>query len=198
VLESAPILAALAGGLPALWRRRDTLSVSRSPQRTVDAFAVLTVVTLALLYAPRLPIHAQVTVRYLFPVYPLGLYLVARLPVVRRTLDANWRVFLWSTAIAIFIGGQLLLVFIFWTVVGVGEAFQLHALLALASAVPLALWATIGRSDGVFGRLGAVLLALPAALTTLFVLMVVVEYYPIGDSHLLPMVRAVAELVDLL
>jgi hypothetical protein len=92
----------------------------------------------------------------------------------------------------------LLVVFIFWTVVGVGEAFQMHALLALASATPLALWAAVGRSDGRYGRLGAVLLALPAALTTLFVLVVVVEYYPIGDSHLLPMVRAVAELLELL
>ena len=200
VLESAPILGALVGGLPAIWHRRDTLTLSRTlPARTtVDAFAVLTIVTMALLYASRLPIHAQVTVRYLFPVYPLGVYLVARVPVVRRTLDTRWRVFLWSTAIAVFIGGQLLVVFIFWTVVGVGEAFQFHALLALISGTALAVWASLGRSDGAFGRVGAVLLALPAALATLFVLVVAIEYYPVGDSHLLPMVRAVAELLDLL
>jgi len=200
VLESAPVLGALAGGIPAVWRNRRGITTAqrRSATTAVDLFAVLTVVTVALLYANRLPLHAQVTVRYLFPVYPLGVYLLVRLPVVRETLDTHWRLFAWATAVTTFIGGQLLVVVVFWTVAGLGEAFQLHALLALATALPLAVWALFGRSDGVFGRAGAILLAAPTALTALFVLVVAVEYYPIGDSQFLPTVRAAAELLDLL
>ena len=201
VLESAPILAALTGVVPVAWRRaRARTSQWRplAPTTAVDLFAVGFVVSLTLLYATRLPVHAQVTVRYLFPVYPLGVYLLARLPVVRDTLDGNWRLFAWTTAAALLLGGQALLVAVFWTAVGLGEAFQLHALVALASAVPLALWALLGRSDGTFGRLGAVLLGVPTALATVFVLLVAVEYYPLSDTHLLPMVRVVAELLSLL
>ena len=201
VLESAPLLGATVGVLPVAWRR---LKAASLPERTlpgrtlVDLFAALVIVTLTLQYASRLPVHAQVTVRYLFPVFPLGVYLLCRLPAVRETLTGNWRLFAWTTAGTTLIGGQLLVVVVHATVVGLGEAFQLHALLALAVGAPLALWALVGRGDGPFGRVGAVLLALGTALTTLFVLMVAIEYYPLGDSHLLPVVGTVAELLDLL
>lgn len=201
VLESAPLLGATVGVVPAAWRRLKTASL---PDRTlsgrtlVDLFAALVVVLLTLQYASRLPIHAQVTVRYLFPVFPLGVYLLCRLPAVRGTLTDNWRLFAWTTAGATLIGGQLLVVVVYATVVGLGEAFQLHALLALAVAGPTALWALFGRAEGRFGRVGAVLLGLGTALATLFVLLVAVEYYPLGDSHLLPVVGSLAELLELL
>jgi hypothetical protein len=139
-----------------------------------------------------------VTVRYLFPVFPLGVYLLCRLPAVRQTLTGNARLFAWTAAATTLIGGQLLVVVVHATVVGLGEAFQLHALLALAVAAPLALWALVGRGDGQFGRVGAVLFGVAMALTTLFVLLTAVEYYPLDDSHLLPLVGAAAELLDLL
>ena len=201
VFESAPVLAAVAGGLPALWGRVRQLSRPKrvlEPETVVDLFAVVVVVAVTLQYATRLPIHAQLTVRYLFPVYPLGAYLLFRVPVVRRTLADHWQTFLWTTAVTTFVGGQLLVVAVYVTAVGLGEAFQLHALLALATAAPLALWSLAGRADGAVGRLGAVLLAVPTSLTMLFALMVAVEYYPVGDTQLLPMVRAVAELLELL
>jgi hypothetical protein len=201
VLESAPLLGATAGVLPVAWRRLKTASLPERtlPGRTiVDIFAALVIVTLTLQYASRLPLHAQVTVRYLFPVFPLGVYLLCRLSAVRRALTEHWRLFAWTAAGVTLIGGQLLVVVVHATVVGLGEAFQLHALLALPAATSLGLWALFGRGDGQFGRVGAVLLGLATALTTLFVLLVAVEYYPLGDSHLLPLVGAVAELLDLL
>lgn len=200
VLESAPLLAAMAGVVPVLWRRLPAISL---PERTLsgraltDLFAVLIIVTLTLQYASRLPIHAQLTVRYLFPLYPLGVYLVCRLPVVNATLTANTRLFAWTTAVATLIGGQLLVVAIFSTVVGLGEAFQLHAVLALAVAVPLVTWAMFGRSDDWFGRIGAVLFGFATAVTTLFTLLVAIEYYPVANSHMLPAVRILGELLRL-
>lgn len=200
LLESAPVLGALAGGLPAAWRRaRSGPAITRRIQAetAVDLFAILLCVTLVLQYASRLPIHAQLTVRYLFPLFPLGVYLLARLPVVRATLSTHWRLFAWTTAVTICIGSQLIAVTVFWTTVGLGEAFQLHALLGLATAIPLAAWSCLGRSESRLGRTGAVLVGVATGLATVFVLMVALEYYSIGDSHMLPMVRLVAERVDL-
>ena len=200
VLESAPVLGAMAGVVPVAWRRLRSASLpSRilSGRRAVDLFAVVFVVALTLQYASRLPIHAQVTVRYLFPVFPLGVYLLCRLPTVRMALQENLRLFGWTLGAATCIGGQLLVVVVFTSVVGIGEAFQLHALLALATAGPLAVWGLAGRGDGTFGRVGAVLLGLGTAVSTLFVLLLAVEYYSLGNAHLLPVVRTAAELVDL-
>ncbi|MDS0281553.1 hypothetical protein [Haloarcula onubensis] len=201
LLESAPVLGALVGGLSALGRRlRDRPRLTRLPEAgtVVDAFAILLCTSLTLLYASRLPIHAQLTVRYLFPLFPLGVYLLVRLPVVRTTLHTHWRLFAWSTAGTVLIGGQLIAVAVFATAVGLGEAFQLHALLALATATPLAAWSLLGRSDGRAGQAGAVLVGVATGLSTVFVLLVALEYYSIGDSHLLPMVRLLAERVELL
>lgn len=201
LLESAPVLGALVGGLPVAWRRirsRTQLTRTLRAATVVDAFAVVFCALLVLQYASRLPVHAQLTVRYLFPLFPLGVYLLARLPVVRMALTEHWRLFAWTTAVTILIGGQLIAVIVFWTVVGLGEAFQLHALLALAAAIPLATWSLLGRSEGRFGQAGAILVGVATGLSTVFVLLVALEYYSIGDSHLLPMVRVVAEQVDLL
>ncbi len=200
VLESAPILAGGAGWITTFWRQRDELSV---PERTVSGetlvglFATIAIVVFTLFYANRLPIHAQLTARYLFPIYPLGVYLLCRLPVVRRTLAEHWRVVAWSAAVTVLIGGQLLAVGIFWTTNSLGEAIQLHGVLGAGTAVPLALWALMGRSDRWFGQLGGVLLGSTTALAWLFGLFVAIEYYPLGDAHLLPVVRMVADVLTL-
>ena len=201
LLESAPVLAAVLGGVPVAFRRfrnRSKFVRTLPAVAVVDLFALLLSVVFVLFYASRLPLHAQLTVRYLFPLFPLGVYLVARVPVVQATLSENWELFAWATALTILIGGQLIAVVVFWTAVGLGEAFQLHALLALVTATPLALWSLFGRSDGRFGHAGAVFLGVTTGLSTVFVLLVALEYYSIGDSHLLPMVRVVAERVELL
>jgi len=201
VLESAPVLAALVGWLSVGWRKRHTISIPDrviSGRAVVDLFVALLAVTLTLLYAHRLPVHAQLTVRYLFPLYPLGVYLLLRLPVVRHTIAARWRAFAWTTAATVLIGGQLVVVAVFWTAAGLGEAVQLHAVVGLATAFPLAIWALVGRSDGAFGYAGAILLGVTTALASLFGILAAIEYYPIRNAHLLPIVRIVAEAVTLL
>jgi uncharacterized membrane protein YgcG len=200
LLESAPVLAALAGALPVVRRLRLPSSIAArtlSADRVVDAFALTAFVGVVLLYTSRLPLHAQVTARYLFPLYPLGVYLVMRLPAVRHSLSENWHAYLWTVAGTVLLGGQVTVVFVALTVNGIGEAFQLHALLALGIAVPLGGWALCGRSAGVAGRVGAVLLGVATGVTTVFMLLTSVEYYALGDSHLLPMMRALGELLAL-
>ena len=201
ILESAPVLAAVVGGIPALWRRRDSISVPGrvlSARAVVDAFAVVLVLAMTFQYASRLPVHSQLTVRYLFPLYPLGIYSLIRLSVVRRTLETHWRTFAWTTAATVLIGGQLLAVGVFLTTFGLGAAVQLHGIVGLASALPLLLWALVGRSEGSFGVLGAILLGLTTALSVVFTILVTLEYYPLGDAHVLPVIRVLAEAVTLI
>ncbi|RLN01642.1 hypothetical protein [Haloarcula sp. Atlit-7R] len=200
VLESAPVLVAIAGTLPVVRRLRLPSSIADrtlSADRVVDAFAIAAFVGVILLYNNRLPLHAQVTARYLFPLYPLGVYLLVRLPAVRQTLADHWHMFLWAVAGTVFIGGQLTVVFVALTVNGIGEAFQLHALLALGVAVPLSIWALCGRSKGRAGQVGAALLGAATGVAAVFLLLTTVEYYALGDAHLLPMMRALGELLTL-
>ena len=200
LLESAPILVAMVGALPVVRRLRVPSSMAArelSADRVVDAFAITAFVGVVLLYTSRLPLHAQVTARYLFPLYPLGVYLFMRLPAVRESLTEHWQTFLWTAAGTVLLGGQVTVVFVALTVSGIGEAFQLHALLALGIAVPLGVWALGGRSDGLAGQTGAVLLGAATGVTTVFLLLTSVEYYALGDTHLLPMMRALGELLAL-
>jgi hypothetical protein len=200
LLESAPVLVAMLGALPVLRRLclpSSMVDRTLSADRVVDAFVITAFVGVVLLYTSRLPLHAQVTARYLFPLYPLGVYLFMRLPAVRKSLTENWHVFLWTVAGTVLIGGQVTVVFIALTVNGIGEAFQLHALLALGIAVLLGLWSLRGRSEGLAGQTGAVLLGAATGVTAVFLLLTSVEYYALGDAHLLPMVRALGELLSL-
>ncbi len=200
LLESAPVLVAMLGALPVLRRLRLPSSMADrtlSADRVVDAFAITAFVGVVLLYNSRLPLHAQVTARYLFPLYPLGVYLFVRLPAVRGSLADHWDVFLWTVAGTVLIGGQVTVVFVALTVNGIGEAFQLHALLALGIAIPLGIWALCGRSEDRAGQAGAVLLGAATGVATVFLLLTTVEYYALGDSHLLPMMRALGELLAL-
>jgi len=78
-----------------------------------------------------------------------------------------------------------------------GEAMQLHALVNLASAVLFACWAVVastGLSPNT--RFGAVTLAIPAALTTLFLLFTGLVYFQYAD-YALPFVRMLVELLPI-
>ncbi|QIO22512.1 hypothetical protein [Haloarcula sp. JP-L23] len=201
LLESAPLLAGVAAVVPVLqtWSRPEPLTGrTLSAARVTDVYVTLTAVCVALFYTSRLPIHAQVTVRYLFPLFPLGVYLLVRLPTVRRVLDVHWRAFCWTLAAGILLGGQLVVVAVAVGVNGIGAAFQLHALLSLSTALALSAWALTGRTERWSGRIGAVLLGLATSSAALFSILTAVEYYALGDTHALPMVRALGELLRLI
>lgn len=203
VLESAPLLAATLGVVPAvvgrLRRRAGGLQwpPTPTPVRVLDAYLILFAVAFSLVYLSRLPIHAQITVRYLLPIFPALVVLIVRLPVVRGVLDGHWRLLGWTYAAGVLIGGQLVVVALAFVNPGVGEAFQFHAWIALGVAAPLALWSLVGRADGWWGRAGAVLLGLATAAITVFLLMLTLDYFTVGNSQALPLVRVIGDVVSI-
>ncbi|MFC7200743.1 hypothetical protein [Halospeciosus flavus] len=200
VLESLP----LAGTLFVLpvaavshYRRKLEWSRQLSPKRATDVLAAAIAVAFALIYLPVLPLYAQITPRYLLPLFPLALYGVARLPAVRRALHE--RLLLWTYAVGVFIGGQLLIVWVALNINGLGEAVQLHAVLNLALAALLVAWIGAERVlNQEFPRTGACIIALCAAAGTLFVLFARIEYFAVGEGPVLPLVRELAQRLDLI
>ncbi|WP_226012801.1 hypothetical protein [Halomicrobium salinisoli] len=202
MLESTALLAVVAAAVPAavvtlrgVRDRRDLIAAAGDVEPD-DAYLALAAAALILLYLPRLPLHAQLTVRYLFPVYPIAVYLGLRLSPIRDALATHWRTYCWTLAAALLVGGQLLVVALVWLSPTLGEALQLHGLLSLAAAAPLGLWSVSGGYGKRASRAGAVLLALATATAALLVAGVVVEYYTHGNAHVLPAVRALAETVS--
>ena len=204
VLESAPLLAA-AIGLPVVVGKRlraDGFGRIRThlqtPAGAVDAFFLGTAVLFTLLYMPRLPLHAQVTVRYLHPVFAVGVYGVVRLAATREAVTDHLRTALWTYTGAVLIGGQLVVAFLAITGPTLGEAVQFHALLSLGTATVLGLW-MLGASvsDAVPRSYGAVAFALAAAAGTLFVLLSGLDYFDYAGQYMLPVVRVVTDAVTL-
>ena len=200
LLESSPVLATVAAAvstsLVAIERAVERRSLP-SGVTPADAFLALAAVALTLVYIGSLPLHAQVTVRYLFPVAPILVCLAVRLPPIRRALDAHWRTVLWSWSAGVLIGGQLVLVALVALDVGRAEAFQFHAVLALAVALALGSWSLLSVASDRFDRVGAALFGLALAASTAFVAFTAVEYFGLGGAHALPMVRALADAIPL-
>jgi hypothetical protein len=195
VLEAAPLLAGALAGVGSLARRLSdaTGSIRLSP---TDWLVAILCLVFTLLYLPTLPTHAQVTVRYLLPIYPLGVYAVFRTSVVRKTLRRHLRTFAWTYSGTVLIGGQLLVVALVLARLSRGEAFQLHALLALAAAAGLALAGIWSAFDDRLLQLTAVALGLTAGLGTAFVLLSGLSYFQYA-SYALPLSEFVARLLAL-
>lgn len=195
VLESMPLATGLVSGIAVLLvsLRKQTTSL-RSGLRTTDVLAATLGVTFAILYADRLPLHAQYTQRYLFPLYPLAIYGLARLPPIRRVIATRWRLALWTYAVTLCIGGQLLFAYVLVEDIAVGGAFQLHAILNLGLGVLLALALTLSTITTAADRLSAIALGLTTAAGTVFLLLSGLVYFPIGP-YALPVIEVFNELV---
>lgn len=211
VLEAAPIVAGVvaacvAGGVR-LWRsvrRVPRSAISRvrfwlkgfgpSPAATVDAFAIAVAVSFVLMYISRLPLHAQLTVRYLLPVYPLAVYGIVRQASLRRAVGAHWRSALWTWAGGVLLGSQLFVVAVAVESLGRGEAVQVHALVGLAVAGAFALLAASSVFTDRFDRATAVVGGLAAALGTDFILLSGLVYFQYG-RYALPAAGWVADLL---
>lgn len=194
LLEAMPIAGALLG-LPVLVadRLRETLPDGDPTGRltAVDALAGTLAVVFLLIYLPLLPLFSMLTLRYALPAMPLLLYLICRLGPVRtaiRTAPASLGRSYWFFLI---VGGAGLLVGLPVVDPAVGEAFQLHALLGLvgAAAAALAIGSWPLHRDG---RLVAPGLALPAALTTLFLAAAALWHFQYG-AYALDLARVLAE-----
>ena len=197
VLEAMPLAAGLVA-VPVLAARlglRERAAVFRrrpwprpSALRTVDAFAVVYILALLLVYLPRLPVHASLTVRYLLACYPLAVYGLARLPSVRRVLRARTRLCAATVASTLLVGGQLLVLYQWAIDATMGEAVQTHALVGLATAGLLAAWAVADGLGIRRDRLGAVALGLAAASGAAFVLLAGLWHFAFVGPRALPLV----------
>lgn len=183
ILESTPLLAALLAA-PVLAVRRLRRGAVRAgldaPRRQVDAFALAYVALFVLVYLPRLPLHTQITVRYLLPIVPMGVYGVARLGAVRGVVAGAGR----RAAVAL-VGGTVVSLALLVAVrralsLAVGEAMQFHALVALAGGALLAAWATADRDPD----RGAVVLGFAAGVGVALVVLVDLGYLTYGEPAL--------------
>jgi hypothetical protein len=194
-LEAMPLAAALVavpfvavrtdfpGRLRAAIDRRGLTAVG-----VVDAFAVVYGLALTLVYLPRLPIHAAITVRYLLPLYPIAVYVLARQASIRRVVRERYRAVSFTYAGSLLVGGQLLVIYLWTTGATRGEAVQTHALVALAAAGLLVCWALADAAGYREDRLGAVAVAFAAAATTAFVVLGALWHFAFVGPQALPFV----------
>ena len=191
VLESAPLLGVLVGGVVRLRRASvpGTLFRLRAdrPRAAVGIAATVYASLLVLLFLPSLPLQAQITVRYLLPLYPLGLLLVVETPAVRTVLAERWQTLAWSYLAGTLLGSQLLVAGVELAGATLDGAMRLESHLALGLATLLAAWAlaySLGTDSDRSLRVGAVLLGLAAAAGTAFVLVSAFWYFPYGPFAL--------------
>ncbi|WP_225333141.1 hypothetical protein [Halomicrobium urmianum] len=202
VLEAAPLLGALlAAPVVAARRLRRRMGALRSgrtgavksavssvrrlsPAAQTDLLAVAWLGTFLVIYASRLPLFSQITARYVLPVMPLGVYLVARLPPVAAAVSARTRVAVVAYGLAVLGGGALLAGTLTALDAAVGEAFQFHALVGLGAAA-LAGAVVAGRTirpGRVSHRVVAAAVGTTAGATTAFYLLAGVEYVQYGPA----------------
>jgi len=193
MLESVPLFGAVAALPVVLVRsvqqriRQWNVFPSRYPPQTqTDLFVAALTVVFTLIYLSRLPLHTQLTVRYILPTVPLIMYGVVRIPAVHEAAGDAKR---WLTGgyAASTVGGLILgLGVVAGLDLALGEAVQFHALLNLGAAAVCA-GAVLGRTvapDYVSSRAVAVGLALPAGLTTAYVLLSGSVYFQYGPFAL--------------
>jgi 4-amino-4-deoxy-L-arabinose transferase-like glycosyltransferase len=191
ILESAPVLGALVAA-PLVGRLgKDRLRASTVP---ADAFAVLSVATFGFMYLPRLPLHATITVRYLIPLVPVGVYGVYRLRPVREALSAP-RLTVLAGGTVVIAGGAFAMV----AFAGVGDAIgvpmQAHAVANLVVAGVVAAWGVLAVRRDVDPRVGAVVLGVAVGASTLLVLVSGLEYFGGGRMFVLPIAEVIESLI---
>lgn len=196
VLESAPLFGALVAVLAAAGRRlRRSVRGALSTAEPTDLLAAGLVVSFVLLYTQRLPVHVQITVRYLLPVYPLGLFLIVRQPRVRHLLARRWGYARSTYLGGVLLGTQLLLAYVVARELTVTAAAQLHAVLALAAAGLLAVTLAVSYVDDRAEPLAAAALGLAAAAGTAFVLLSGIAYFSFVGEFVLPVSGAVSDAI---
>ena len=166
-----------------------------APARQTEGFALAVFAGYATLYFPVLPLHSQLTVRYLLPVFPVLVYLLARRPVVRRSVAAAGRSLAAGYFGALIVGAAAAAAAFPVLDPAVGEAMQLHALVNLGVCVALVA-TTAGARAGFIAdnRTPAATLGVAGAATTLLVARMQLVYFEYG-TYAAPVVRTVADLL---
>lgn len=206
VLEWSPLLAGLIVAPVVLWRTfrrglstasessagplgsvRRVWALRRDPIFATDVFVVSIGFYLLAIYLPLLPLQATWTVRYLHPLYVLGVYGLVRIGAVRAVVREEWRLLAWSYAAFLLVGGQLLVALLASIEPTQGEAVQFHALVGVGFAIAMAVTtvANVIAADRVspaterwLRRAWAVVIAACCAATTALLLLWGLVYFP--------------------
>jgi hypothetical protein len=213
VLESMPLLGAVValpvvavrvtrnrlltrpdGGSPSVGSFQSVQSLSAT--RATDLFVLLYASTLVVFYLRSLPLHHMLTVRYLHPLYAVGVYALVRTPAVRRVLDDHWTT-MWRSYLGTVVSGTVLYLgalALFDTVQG--EAIQLYGVGAFLVGLLVALWAVgtdLLGDDSRTHCTGAVVLGVAAAAMTVYLLVSGLVLFSVEGTFALPMSRAVSD-----
>ncbi|EMA34405.1 hypothetical protein [Haloarcula japonica] len=193
MVEAVPLFGAVAA-LPVVLVRSANQRIRQwnvrpsqySPRTQTDMLVTALVAVFTLVYLSRLPLHTQLTVRYLLPTVPLIMYGVVRIPAVYEPIsDARW--WLAGGYAASTIGGLCLgLGVVAGLDLALGEAVQFHALLNLGGAAVCG-GTVLGRTlapDWVPSRAVVLGLGLPAGLTTAYLLLSGLVYFQYGPFAL--------------
>jgi len=193
VLLSVPVLALQRARQWSSQAAVAAASVAPTDWRPVDVLAAAMALVFVIVYLPLLPLHSMITLRYVVPAMPLVLYLCCRLAPVRAGITGAPSTLAGAYLGTVVLGGLGYLLALPLIDPAVGEAFQLHALVGLATAavaaVTVATWPLHRRPKAV-----AVGVAIPAAATTLFLVFAALWHVPYG-SFALDLSRVVAGLL---
>ncbi|QCS41687.1 hypothetical protein [Natrinema versiforme] len=193
-LEALPIAGALIAAPVVAFRTvfdslssRSSLRLRSRPVFAADIFVLAYAILVTLLYIYRLPLHAMLTVRYVFPLFPLAVYGVARLPWVRATVTDRplWLGFAYTGSV--FIGGQLVLAAVVIEGYTADETIQGLALLGLAIAAGTGIWSLSAAFDQTNTRIGAILFGLGSGLVTILMGVFAFSFFGPTAKFVLPM-----------
>lgn len=96
-----------------------------TPIRTADAFVAVYGLLVTLVFAPRFPLNAEITIRYLLVLFPLTAYGILRLSTVRRIVREQGIMICSAYLAGVLIAGQFLFLYMHVKGVSVDEAFQI-------------------------------------------------------------------------
>lgn len=201
VLESMPLLSVLLL-IPLLsYKNHNSTPTSEAegiPAVRVVDYAVFAYTGLLLLVTmPTLPIHASVTVRYLHPIYPLGVYAIFRFTHLPTLVKENRMAFVWTYTPGVIIGGQLFILAV--VLMGLPElsAIQLYAKISLTTGAGVVLVAGYSLWNDRANSTATVAVALATAVTTVFLLVAAFELYQAGLELFLPISNVLAETLQI-
>ncbi|WP_135820129.1 hypothetical protein [Halostella litorea] len=183
VLLTVPVVAARRGyrGL-----RAGTAGLRSRPLVAADVFVASYAVLITLLYIYRLPLHATLTVRYVYPLFPLAVYGAARLPCVRAAVTERGTWLAFAYAGSVLVGGQLVAIAVVTRGYTADETIQGLALLALGVMAALVAWALSAAFDRTNAGVGAVLLGVGGGVATVLMCAFALLFFGPTGEFVLP------------
>lgn len=192
LLEASPTLGALTA---VVVRRRESLKRWMEDDLfATDVTGLVFAISLVALALPRLPIRASYTVRYLHPLFVLGMYALVRTPFT-RTVFRRYTSLLWYVFAAVVVVGTPTYTLAVFTMADVaGEAVQLYALPASIVGIAVGVVTLVARllDSSWWERLSVVALGVGFGVVTVYLIVVSVVVFG-GERNLLPVIELLSE-----